>query len=270
MTNFTANYNLEPPPSGPIVDKNGVPTVAFLRHIYGIWDRVGSGSGNLIYDSALISQLSSTLLPQLSAIRTELAQEINNKIIFAVNSQLAIQREQPQLSINIVPAQAPENPFGANLAMLGALANVGKSLTLDEVLNNGSVSTHSLSTGVLTVPAGVASTTTATGSIIVTGGVGVSGQVTAATFKGDGSALTNLPAAAPNYQEFVSTAAQTVFNTTINTTAKSGTRAYLQVFVSGVFQQEGATKQFTVTGANQITFNVGLAAGLDVVMYSYS
>lgn len=413
MTDFTANYNLEPPPSGPIVDKNGVPTVAFLRHMYGLWNRVGSGSGNLIYDTVTIAQLASTLLPQLSAIRAELAQEINNKIIYAVNSQLAIQREQPQLSINITPSQQTETPFN-NFGMIGAITNISKSITLDEVLNNGSVSTHTIGTGALTIssgniqtnglstsygttsgittggvnvvqgtgasatwlisgtsggafragmqvldaggairfyeganhldfaagsltvpgnitsggstvkvngsantnyqlgntsnaqlwefgynagsavagiydrtatafrltftdttgeakfPANIASTTTTTGTVIVTGGVGVSGQVTAGTFKGNGAALTNLPFTAPGYQEFVSTAAQTVFNTTINTTAKGSGKSYLQVYVSGVFQQEGATKQFTVTGAKQITFNVGLAVGLDVVMYSYS
>jgi hypothetical protein len=75
--------------------------------------------------------------------------------------------------------------------------------------------------------------------------------------------------AAPNYQEFSATASQTVFNTSIPTVAKAGTKAYLQVFVNGIFQQEGATKAFTVTGATQITFNAGLAATDDVVIYGY-
>lgn len=77
-------------------------------------------------------------------------------------------------------------------------------------------------------------------------------------------------AAAPDYEEFVATASQTVFNTAISTTAKGSGKAYLQVFVNGVFQQEGATKQFTVTGATQITFNSGLAASDDVVIYGYA
>lgn len=75
---------------------------------------------------------------------------------------------------------------------------------------------------------------------------------------------------APGYEEFSAAAAQTIFNTTINTTAKAAGKAYLQIFVNGVFQQEGATKQFTVTGANQVTFNAGLVLNDDVVMYSYS
>ena len=62
---------------------------------------------------------------------------------------------------------------------------------------------------------------------------------------------------APNYQEFSATASQTIFNTTVNTVAKASGKSYLQVFVNGIFQQEGATKQYTVTGANQVTFNVG-------------
>jgi len=74
---------------------------------------------------------------------------------------------------------------------------------------------------------------------------------------------------APNYQEFVATASQTVFNTTMTTTAKGSGKVYLQVFVNGVFQQEGATKQFTVTGANQITFNTGVTLNSDVVIYGY-
>jgi hypothetical protein len=69
------------------------------------------------------------------------------------------------------------------------------------------------------------------------------------------------------YEEFVATAAQTVFNTTIPTVAKSGTVVRLQVFVNGVFQQEGATKNFTVTGANQITFSTGLTLNSDVVVF---
>ncbi len=74
---------------------------------------------------------------------------------------------------------------------------------------------------------------------------------------------------APNYEEYVATAAQTVFNTTMTTTAKGSGRAYLQVYVNGVLQQEGATKRFTVTGATQITFGTGLALNDDVAIFGY-
>lgn len=75
---------------------------------------------------------------------------------------------------------------------------------------------------------------------------------------------------APDYQEFSAIAAQTIFNTTMPTLAKGAGKAYLQVFVNGVFQQEGATKQFTVTGPNQITFALALDAGDDVVIFGYT
>jgi hypothetical protein len=74
----------------------------------------------------------------------------------------------------------------------------------------------------------------------------------------------------PDYEEFVATALQTVFNTAIPTKAKLGTKSFLQVFVNGVFQQQGATKQYNVTGANQITFNAGVALNSDVVIYGYA
>lgn len=82
---------------------------------------------------------------------------------------------------------------------------------------------------------------------------------------------------APTYFEAVATAGQTTFNTGSVPTKAKGTNfdtglptSYLQVYVNGVFQQEGATKAYTVTGNNQITFTSGLALNDDVVLYSYS
>ena len=74
---------------------------------------------------------------------------------------------------------------------------------------------------------------------------------------------------APDYEEFVATAAQTVFATTIPTVAKAAGKAYLQVFVNGVFQSEGVSRAYTVTGANEITFNAGLVLNDEVVMYAF-
>jgi hypothetical protein len=74
----------------------------------------------------------------------------------------------------------------------------------------------------------------------------------------------DLPAA--DYEEQVATASQTVFNTTIDTVANGGGKTYLAVYVNGVYQQQGATKSYTVTGANQITFNAGLSVNSDVVL----
>lgn len=85
----------------------------------------------------------------------------------------------------------------------------------------------------------------------------------------NGSGILSWYSPSPNYEEFVATASQTVFNTTLSTVAKGSGKAYLQVFVNGQFQQEGATKEFTVTGANQITFNAGLTVSDDVVIFGY-
>lgn len=98
---------------------------------------------------------------------------------------------------------------------------------------------------------------------------GTSGQVL--TTNGSGIASwQNTALAAPKYEEYVATSSQTVFSTTMTTIAKSGGRAYLQVFVNGVFQQEGSTKAFTVTGGNQITFNSGIAENANVVIYGFA
>lgn len=429
--------SIDPPPSSvPMYTDASMRTmsVAWVRWFQNMWERVGGSAGDLIYDAADASTMAANLIPQISAVRSELGQELSNNTLFAINQAAANKTDTPP-SISLSIGQTESSfPF-SNFAAAAMAANASRTLTLDEVLNNGNTSSLDLSTGAHVIltgnlqtnglsapygttsgtatggvnvvqgtgasatwllsgtsagtfragiqvldaggalrvyeganhfdfaagaitfpgaltagnstlgtigsgaitssanitanggtvkaagaantqitlansansqiwnfaynstslvagiydtnagafririldttgetqfPANIASTTTTTGTVVVTGGVGVSGQVTAGTFKGNGAALTNLPVAAPNYQEFVSTAAQTVFNTTINTTAKAAGKAYLQVYISGVFQQEGATKQFTVTGANQLTFNVGLAAGLDVVMFSYS
>lgn len=74
---------------------------------------------------------------------------------------------------------------------------------------------------------------------------------------------------APFYEEAVATASQTVFNTTMATTASAADKAYLTIYVNGIQMMEGATRAFTVTGANQITFNFGLALNDDVAFYGY-
>lgn len=74
----------------------------------------------------------------------------------------------------------------------------------------------------------------------------------------------------PDYEEFTSTAGQTIFNTTIRTVAKAGTKSFLQVFVNGTLQREGATKEYLVTGPTQITFNAGIAVSADVMIYGFA
>lgn len=75
---------------------------------------------------------------------------------------------------------------------------------------------------------------------------------------------------APDYESVVATAAQTVFSTTLNTYANSSGKSYLKVYVNGLLQREGAGKAYTVTGANEITFNTGLLVNDEVDLYSFA
>lgn len=98
---------------------------------------------------------------------------------------------------------------------------------------------------------------------------GTAGQVI--TTNGSGILSFTTPSIiAPKYEEYVATSSQTVFNTTMTTLSNSGGRSYLQVFVNGVYQQQGSTKAYTVTDTNQITFNTGLAADSNVVIYGFA
>lgn len=97
---------------------------------------------------------------------------------------------------------------------------------------------------------------------------GTSGQVLVSN--GTNGTWATLPASAPDYQQFVATAGQTVLNTTLNTVGVGGGKARLQVFLNGVFQMEGASKAYTVTGPNQITFNAGLTLNDDIVVYAFA
>jgi hypothetical protein len=74
----------------------------------------------------------------------------------------------------------------------------------------------------------------------------------------------------PDYQEFVSTSGQKIFNTNVSTVSRSGKKSFLQVFVNGILQQEGAAKKYKVTGPTQITFNAGLAVNSEVEIFSFS
>jgi len=108
------------------------------------------------------------------------------------------------------------------------------------------------------------------GELTVNLNPGITGQVL--TSQGTGTPpIWAAPAfVAPKYEAAVATALQTVFNTTLTTTANTGGKTFLQVFVNGVKQMEGAAKAYTVTGANQITFNTGVTLNYDVEFYGYA
>lgn len=75
--------------------------------------------------------------------------------------------------------------------------------------------------------------------------------------------------AIPTYEEFVSVGGETIINTALKTTAKTATRATLQVFLNGLLQMEGAARNYTVTGATQLTFTVPLVLADIVVVYTF-
>lgn len=75
------------------------------------------------------------------------------------------------------------------------------------------------------------------------------------------------PGGAPEYAYIVSLSGQMVFNPSCSTIANGGGLAYLQVFVNGAKQREGGS--YTVTGANEITFAVGLNVNDEVEFYAF-
>ena len=86
----------------------------------------------------------------------------------------------------------------------GVAATFTGVLTYDDVTNVDSLGIVTARSGVELGAAGVGGTFSATGFGSLEGGLNVTGVVTATSFEGDGSALTNLPAAG------ISTAASTV------------------------------------------------------------
>jgi hypothetical protein len=73
----------------------------------------------------------------------------------------------------------------------------------------------------------------------------------------------------PLYDQITATAGQLVVNTIVPTAPKTATRSTLQVFRNGILQLEGSTKAYTVTGANQLTFTVGLTLADEITIFAF-
>lgn len=74
---------------------------------------------------------------------------------------------------------------------------------------------------------------------------------------------------APAYELIEATSGQTVFNTSVITKPNNSDQTFLMVFVDGIKGREGASKTYTVTGTNQVTFNSGVTLGADVEFVSF-
>ncbi len=297
--------NLPPPPVKiPLYrdNRNDIMSTEWERWFYNLRDRVGGASGSIIYDNANSSQLTSSLEPQLFAIKADIENQLTG-ILLTLIEQVQEQTFDPsallneniagfiQQAIDTSPVQSVFGRVGAvtsqdgdySLNLLGDVILTAPAL--NQVLQfdgvnwiNATLSAGSI-TGTIAVANGGTGLTTLTANAVMLGNgassptfvsPGTTGNVLTSNGTTWVSSAPSLAASAPNYEEAVATAGQTVVNTTVNTTAKAAGKSYLQIFVNGVFQQEGATKQFTVTGANQVTFNTGLALNDDLVIYSWT
>lgn len=177
---------------------------------------------------------------------------------------------QVELQTGLMQSDAVYGLIEAN-AVIGDVVNV----VLDGVVTNPSWNWIAAGPGapLYVDPTGVLTPTKPTDGVPVAAVVDVTSILirpmlqTVTTSGGGGGGL-----AAPAYQDvFIPlSTSQTVVNTTIQTQAKTATTSYLQVFLNGVLQQEGATKNFTVTGLNQITFTTAVVGPSDIAVYSFA
>lgn len=145
--------------------------------------------------------------------------------------------------------------FSAGYADTAATANTANTATLA-----GNV------TGVVAIANGGTGATTATAALNALLPSQATNANRALVTDGTNTSWRNL---APSYQYLSATANQLVINTTVNTQQNSGGVSYIQVFRNGVLQLEGASKSYTVTGSNQITFTFPLTLDDDIVIFSY-
>lgn len=175
------------------------------------------------------------------------------------------------------PQLTPNTPTGDIDFLINGQLSVSTEISVgNDPLADGLL-TSPVSTDIIITPGKNLNVQTPLGNIILNNVVWPDGTVspTPGMYLGV-SALNTLQfytlpsSAAPDYEHFTATAAQTIFNTIAPTVANGAGKAYLQIFVNGVKQIEGVTKSYQVTGANQVTFNAGLNLNDDVEFYAYS
>ena len=147
-----------------------------------------SGTANQVTASTVGSAVTVSLPSTLIAPGTfsAVSSVTSGGDLVADNGNINIQNSaNPQFNLLATGGQHWNVGYNAASSIVGFYDTTGTNWGFQ--LGNGS-------TGVATFPRNIASTTTTSGTVVVTGGVGVGGQVTAATFSGNGSALTSLNA----------------------------------------------------------------------------
>ncbi|MGI0075811.1 MAG: hypothetical protein ACREAU_00200, partial [Nitrosopumilaceae archaeon] len=90
-------------------------------------------------------------------------------------------------------------------------------------------------------------------------------EVTFTTTLSPGEDINFLERLDTQYEYFVSGVAQTIFNTAISTQAQTATTIFTTIYVDGNLQDEST--DYTVTGANQVTFISPLSGGEKVTIH---
>jgi hypothetical protein len=241
MAYSTINTNLEPPPFRiPIYDDLGVMNTVWVRWFQGIWDRSGSASGDSVYDAIKAAAITSATEPQLYGIQAAIQAEITGLLLSVIEQLQAQTFDFSSLLGDVIyPPPALQEIPDVNVA--GILQQSRDVSPVQSVFGR-------------------------TGDVIATEGdytltqladVTITSVTATNVLQYNGSAWVNsVSPGSAYYETLVATAGQTVFNTTVPTQANAGGRSYLMITRNGIVLDEGITNDYTVTGANQITFVV--------------
>lgn len=288
--NLPPKIVLSPPPINIPLYNNGVMTLEWTRWFDTLYQRIGAASGDLIYSASTSAATTSAFEPALFGLLSNFESKLTGIVLQIVEQ---IQRENQD---TLPSAEAPTPPqinvpddidlsyiIGltiANSPVTSVFGRNGNIIAQTGDYNFNQISgTINLSTQVSNtlsiINGGTGATNFSINSLIVGNGTssfteiapGVSGEVL--TSNGTTWTSQSLPVVsiAPNYEEIVAILGQTIFNTTVQTLANSFGKSYLLVTLNGIIQREIAN--YSVTGANQITFITGLNDGDIVTIRSF-